>query len=34
MTSPAPDIVEPLLKSLYLMASMVEARDPYTGGHL
>lgn len=24
----------PLLRSLYLMASMVEARDPYTGGHL
>lgn len=26
--------LEPLLKSLYIMASMVEARDPYTGGHL
>ncbi|MDI1309282.1 MAG: HD-GYP domain-containing protein [Methylotenera sp.] len=26
--------VEHLLKSLYIMASMVEARDPYTGGHL
>lgn len=26
--------VEQLLKSLYVMASMVEARDPYTGGHL
>lgn len=26
--------VEPLLKSLFVMASMVEARDPYTGGHL
>lgn len=25
---------EQLLKSLYIMASMVEARDPYTGGHL
>ncbi len=25
---------EELLKSLYVMASMVEARDPYTGGHL
>lgn len=24
----------PLLRSLYLMASMVEARDAYTGGHL
>ncbi len=23
-----------LLKSLYIMASVVEARDPYTGGHL
>ena len=23
-----------LLKSLYVMASLVEARDPYTGGHL
>lgn len=26
--------IEDLLKSLYIMASMVEARDPYTGGHL
>lgn len=26
--------IEPLLNSLFLMASMVEARDPYTGGHL
>ncbi len=26
--------VEDLLKSLFVMASMVEARDPYTGGHL
>ena len=26
--------IEDLLKSLYVMASMVEARDPYTGGHL
>lgn len=26
--------VEELLKSLYVMASLVEARDPYTGGHL
>ncbi len=26
--------VEELLKSLYVMASMVEARDAYTGGHL
>lgn len=26
--------VEHLLKSLFIMASMVEARDPYTGGHL
>lgn len=26
--------VEQLLKSLFVMASMVEARDPYTGGHL
>lgn len=25
---------ESLLKSLYVMASLVEARDPYTGGHL
>ena len=25
---------EQLLKSLYIMASTVEARDPYTGGHL
>ena len=26
--------VEDLLQSLFVMASMVEARDPYTGGHL
>lgn len=26
--------LEALLKSLYVMASLVEARDPYTGGHL
>lgn len=26
--------VEHLLKSLFVMASMVELRDPYTGGHL
>ena len=26
--------IEHLLKSLFIMASMVEARDPYTGGHL
>ncbi len=26
--------LEDLLKSLFVMASMVEARDPYTGGHL
>lgn len=26
--------VQALLKSLFAMASMVEARDPYTGGHL
>jgi ribosomal protein S27AE len=26
--------VEHLLKSLFVMASIVEARDPYTGGHL
>lgn len=26
--------IEDLLKSLYIMASLVEARDPYTGGHL
>lgn len=26
--------IEDLLKSLYVMASLVEARDPYTGGHL
>lgn len=28
------DHVEELLKSLYVMASLVEARDAYTGGHL
>lgn len=27
-------VVEHLLKTLFVMASMVEARDPYTGGHL
>ncbi|OIO70663.1 MAG: phosphohydrolase [Zetaproteobacteria bacterium CG1_02_53_45] len=26
--------IEDLLQSLFIMASMVEARDPYTGGHL
>jgi hypothetical protein len=26
--------LEQLLKSLYVMAALVEARDPYTGGHL
>lgn len=26
--------LEHLLNSLFIMASMVEARDPYTGGHL
>jgi HD domain len=26
--------IDELLKSLYVMAAMVEARDPYTGGHL
>ena len=28
------DPIENLLKSLFVMAWMVEARDPYTGGHL
>ena len=27
-------IEKPLLKSLALMASVIEARDAYTGGHL
>lgn len=27
-------IEKPLLKSLAMMASVIEARDPYTGGHL
>lgn len=26
--------IDELLRSLYVMASLVEARDPYTGGHL
>ena len=26
--------IDELLQSLYVMASLVEARDPYTGGHL
>ncbi|HEY9104096.1 HD-GYP domain-containing protein [Chitinimonas sp.] len=34
MPHPAHRPVDPLLKSLYVMAAMVEARDPYTGGHL
>lgn len=35
MNSPASaQIVAPLLQSLYVMAALVEARDPYTGGHL
>lgn len=28
------DLVSHLLNSLFVMASLVEARDPYTGGHL
>ncbi len=28
------DIDKPLLKSLLLMADIIEARDPYTGGHV
>jgi hypothetical protein len=28
------NVIDELLRSLYVMASMVEARDPYTGGHL
>jgi len=28
------DHTESLLKSLFVMATLVEARDPYTGGHL
>ena len=28
------DHIDDLLRSLYVMASLVEARDPYTGGHL
>jgi hypothetical protein len=31
---PDMNYAEHLLKSLFSMASMVEARDPYTGGHL
>jgi HD-GYP domain-containing protein (c-di-GMP phosphodiesterase class II) len=27
-------IDKPLLKSLLLMADIIEARDPYTGGHV
>lgn len=34
MPHPSHRPVDPLLKSLYVMAAMVEARDPYTGGHL
>ena len=26
--------VKHLIKSLFVMAAMVEVRDPYTGGHL
>lgn len=32
--APAPDSSHDLLASLLVMAWMVEARDPYTGGHL
>lgn len=32
--NPSAAAAESLLKSLYVMASLVEARDPYTGGHL
>jgi HD-GYP domain-containing protein (c-di-GMP phosphodiesterase class II) len=32
--STAMTATESLIKSLYVMASLVEARDPYTGGHL
>lgn len=28
------DIEKPLLKSLLIMADIIEARDPYTGGHV
>ena len=28
------DIDKPLLKSLLIMADIIEARDPYTGGHV
>ena len=41
MTRPIPSLkgsamsyIDELIKSLYVMAAMVEARDPYTGGHL
>ena len=41
MTHPIPSskdsamsYIDELLKSLYVMAAMIEARDPYTGGHL
>lgn len=32
--SVAASAIHPLLKSLYVMAALVEARDAYTGGHL
>ena len=28
------EINKPLLKSLLIMADVIEARDPYTGGHV
>ncbi len=28
------NIDKPLLKSLLIMADIIEARDPYTGGHV
>ena len=33
-SAPVPNLLLPLIESLYRMAWIVEARDPYTGGHL
>ena len=33
-TSPAGSLLAPFVENLYRMAWIVEARDPYTGGHL
>jgi response regulator RpfG family c-di-GMP phosphodiesterase len=33
-SNPASSLLAPFIENLYRMAWIVEARDPYTGGHL